>query len=80
MVRKLFPDRAEEVSRLALRSETFRAICEDYGMATEALQLLETRKLPQDVEKMPEYRALIKDLESELKRELLAACPEGGQR
>jgi hypothetical protein len=74
-VRKLFPDRAEEVSRLALRSETFRTICEDYGMAVEALELLEVQNLPQDAEKMREYRVLIQDLEKELKYELLAAQP-----
>jgi hypothetical protein len=75
-VRRLFPDRAEEVSRLALRSEAFRTICEDYGMAVEALETIEVRNLPQDVEKMHEYRVLILDLERELKYELLAARPE----
>ena len=78
-VRKLFPDRAGEVSRLALRSEAFRTICEDYGMAVEALDLLEIRNLPQDVEKIREYRVLIQDLERELKYELLAARPQGEQ-
>lgn len=75
-VRKLFPDWAEEVSRLALRNEEFRTLCEDYGMAVEALDLLEIRNRPQDVEKMHEYRALIRDLEKELKYELLAARPQ----
>jgi hypothetical protein len=75
-VRRLFPDWAEEVSRLALRSEAFRTICEDYGMAVEALDLLEVRNLPQDVEKIHEYRLLIRDLEKELKHELLAARTE----
>jgi hypothetical protein len=79
-VRKLFPDWAEEVSRLALRSEAFRTICEDYGMAVDALALLEVRNLPQDVEKMQEYRLLVGDLEKELKYELLAARPEDEQR
>jgi hypothetical protein len=75
-VRRLFPDRAEEVSRLALRNEAFRSLCEDYGMAVEALDLLETRNSPRDVEKMIEYRALIKELEDELTSELLAASPQ----
>lgn len=75
-VRRLFPDWAEEVSRLALRSEEFRAICEDYGMALETLELLELRNLPQDVARMWEYRHLIRELERELKYELLAARPE----
>lgn len=79
-VRKLFPDRAEEVSRLALRSETFRTMCEDYGMAVEALELLENRNLPQDIEKRHEYRLLIRDLEKELEHELLAASPQDEKR
>ena len=79
-VRKLFPDWAEEVSRLALRSEAFRTICEDYGMAVEALELLEIRNLPQDIDKMQEYRSLVRDLEKELKDELLATRPQDEQR
>jgi len=79
-VRKLFPDRAEEVSRLALRSEAFRTICEDYGMAVEALELLEVRKLPQDVGKIHEYRGLIQDLEKELRYALLAVPPQDEER
>lgn len=79
-VRRLFPDWAEEVSRLALRSEAFRNICDDYGMAVDALGLLEVRNLPQDVEKIQEYRLLVQDLEKELKYELLAARPEDETR
>jgi hypothetical protein len=77
-VRRLFPDWAEEVSRLALRNEVFRTLCEDYGLAVDALDRLEIHNRPQDVEKMHEYRALIRDLESELKYELLAVRPHDG--
>ena len=73
MVRKLFPDWGVEISRLALSNETFRDMCEEYGLAVGALELLERRNLPQDVERMHEYRALIKQLERDLKYELLAA-------
>jgi hypothetical protein len=79
-VRKLFADRAEEVSRLALRSEAFRTICEDYGMALEALELLELRNLPQDVGRVHEYRVLIQDLEKELQYALLAVPPHDEKR
>jgi len=72
-VRKLFPDRAEHVSRLALRNETFRSLCEEYGLASDALDLLEVMNRPQDIEKMHEYRGIIKDLQKELKSELLAS-------
>ena len=58
---------------MALSNETFRDMCEEYGLAVGALDLLEQRNLPQDVERMHEYRALIKQLERDLKYELLAA-------
>ena len=73
MVRKLFPDWGVEISRLALSNETFRDMCEEYGLAMGALDLLEQRNHPQDVERMHEYRTLIKQLERDLKYELLAA-------
>lgn len=71
-VRKLFPSRAEEVSRLALRNEAFRSMCEDYGVAVDALELLEARNHPGDVERMHEYRSIIRELELELRTELAA--------
>jgi hypothetical protein len=70
-IRRLFPERAEDISRLALRNDAFRTICEDYGMALEALNGLEVRNHPLDLEKILEYRALIRDLEREL-REVLS--------
>lgn len=42
-------------------------------MASEALDLLEVMNRPQDVEKMHEYRAIKKDLQKDLKHELLAS-------
>jgi hypothetical protein len=69
-IRRLFPERAEEIPRLALRSDAFRTICEDYGMALEALRRLEIRNHPLDLEKILEYRVLIRDLERELREEL----------
>lgn len=69
-IRRLFPERAEEIPRLALRNDAFRTICEDYGMALEALKGLEVRNHPLDLEKILEYRALIRDLERELRDEL----------
>jgi hypothetical protein len=73
LVRKLFPDWGEEISRLALSNGTFRDMCEEYGLAVEALDLLENRNHPTDVDRMHEYRTLIKQLERDLKYELLAA-------
>ena len=73
MVRKLFPDWEEEISRLALSNETFRDMCEEYGLAVEALAMLEQRNHPRDVDRMHEYRTLIRQMERDLKYELLAA-------
>lgn len=73
MVRKLFPDWGDEISRLALSNEAFRDMCEEYGLAFEALELLERRNHPRDADRMHEYRTLIKQLERDLKYELLAA-------
>lgn len=69
-IRRLFPERAEEIARLALRNDAFRTICEDHGMALDALKRLEIRNHPLDLEKILEYRALIRDLERELREEL----------
>jgi hypothetical protein len=73
MVRKLFPDWDEEISRLALSSETFRDMCEEYGLAVGALDLLEQRNNARDVDRVYEYRTLIRQMERDLKYELLAA-------
>lgn len=66
-VRQLFPETGEAVSELALMSETFRTLCEDYGLAVDALRQLELRNRPQDIEKMHEYRQLLHELERELR-------------
>ena len=79
-VRRLFPTRAEDVSRLALRNEAFRMMCEEYGVAIDALEVLEARNYPGDVEKMHEYRVLIRELEQELSTELLSASSSGQPR
>ena len=79
-VHKLFPSWAEEVTRLALRNEAFRTMCEEYGAAVGALEMLEARNYPQDVERMHEYRALIRELELELRAELAAALPTDQRR
>jgi hypothetical protein len=73
MVRKLYPDWGEEISRLALSNRTFRDMCEKYGRTVEALHLLEQRNRPHDVERMQDYRTLIRQLERDLEYEILAA-------
>lgn len=72
-VRKLFGHLADDVSRLALRNQRFRSLCDDYGMTIDTLDVLERRNHPADVEKMVEYRALRRELERDLEHELLAS-------
>jgi len=72
----MFPRQAEDIARLALRSDAFRTICEDHGMAVEALRRLETRNHPLDLEKIVEYRTLIRDLEQELRDALANDVPQ----
>lgn len=62
LVRKLFPDWAAEVSRLANRRDDFRAVCEEYGTAVEALECLERPNHPLDLERMREYRTTIREV------------------
>ena len=69
-IRRLFPERAEEIPRLALRNDAFRTICEDYSTALDALKRLESRNHPLELERILEYRGLIRDLERELREEL----------
>jgi hypothetical protein len=73
MVRKLFPEWSDEVSRLAMWSNDFRTMCHDYGLAVETLGILERRNHPADLERIHDYRALISDLTHKLKWELLAS-------
>ena len=72
-VGKLFGQWADDVSRLARRSERFRSLCDDYGMTVETLDILKRRNHPADAEKMIEYRILRQRLERDLEHELLAS-------
>ena len=73
MVRKLFRDWGAGILWLALSRETFREMCEARGLAVETLNILEQRNRTQDAERVYEYRALIRQLENDLKHELVAA-------
>lgn len=70
---KAFGHWADDVRRLAQRNPRFRSLCDDYGMTVETLDVLERRKHPTDAEKMAEYRTLRRELERDLKTELLAS-------
>ncbi|WP_119303938.1 hypothetical protein [Dongia deserti] len=66
IVTTLFPGQEAAVKALVIRSERFRSLCEDYMLAAETLTIMEKRNLPQDGEKMLEYRSLVTELAGEL--------------
>ncbi len=74
-IRRLFPSHADEIQRLVFSNDAFRTLCEDYGMAIEALERLELRNHPLDLEKIIEYRTLIRELETDLQNELNVINP-----
>jgi hypothetical protein len=59
-----FPDRARSIRRLQAEDATFRAICEDYA---EALQALAYWQAPERSceQRAEEYRRLVEELEEE---------------
>jgi hypothetical protein len=65
-----FPGRPADVVRRFLESESFRALCEDYELATTTLRRLETVERLQVESRIVEYRNLIQDLEKEIAGEL----------
>jgi crotonobetainyl-CoA:carnitine CoA-transferase CaiB-like acyl-CoA transferase len=59
---ELLPGCKAQIERLVMSSEQFRALCEDYGLATETLALLQAHRLPQDAARVAEYRQLTEEL------------------
>jgi len=66
IVSRLFPGHGERVRHLADHDEQFQGLCEDYEFALETLAALERQNLPQDDERLCEYRALLNELERDL--------------
>jgi len=65
-----FPADAELVLRCALESERFRSLCEDYALALEASRRLESVDRQIVESRIADYRALMSDLEQEIRRTL----------
>jgi hypothetical protein len=65
-----FPDKAPALRRLALRDQTFRSLCEDYGLAHASLAGFQARTDAADRPEIADYRALIAELETEIERSL----------
>lgn len=72
-VQKLFPQHVDEISQLAVASDEFRSMCEDYELAVLTLERLQARGRTIDSKMIPEYRDLISDLEKDLKDALTSS-------
>jgi hypothetical protein len=74
-VLQLFSDRAFLISQLARSNPAFLSLCEEFDLAVDALQQLESRPSqgPADLMRVAEYRALVEELKVDLLRRLQAA-------
>lgn len=68
----LFPERRFSIARLAGRDRIFDTLCEEYGLAAEALENLDAQRNHgvSDMVRIAEYRALVEDLKDDLQRQL----------
>jgi len=60
-----FPDQQARILRLALRDADFRALCEEYDLARKSYGRLQAS--PEREAEVAEYRAVIADLEEEIR-------------
>ncbi len=74
-----FPEDRPLVLRLAVCDETFRAICEDYTLATGRLAELRSGAAGADPDELADYVALVAELGAELQGFVRTAqrTPEG---
>lgn len=66
-----FPERQSEIERLYLESADFRELCQDYK-EVRSLVVAPTDSGETDQDAVDEYRALLQDLETEIKEYLNA--------
>lgn len=64
------PSYGRSIKERALRSESFRTLCQDLAEAERALKEWESSILPVREARCVEYRQLIKSLEAELRETL----------
>ncbi|MBY8976818.1 hypothetical protein KHP62_13425 [Rhodobacteraceae bacterium NNCM2] len=69
-VRTLFPGEETTLTRQFLRDETFRSICEDYCLAHASLAEFKKRPDAAGRAEISEYRAILSELETEIRRAL----------
>ena len=61
-----FPDRKGEINRIFEENESFRSICRDYELCSQALQRWNQSLKREAEERRVEYAELIEELESEI--------------
>ena len=65
-----FPEEQARIFRLALRDQSFRALCEEYDMARKSYGRLMVS--PERAAEVAEYRSLIVELEEEIRSILVS--------
>lgn len=70
-----FPKEAGRLQGLAVADPDFRELCEEYGLAQESLARFEAMPDAADRPEVPDYRAVIAELEGEIGRYLGEARP-----
>lgn len=76
LVAAKFPEDAERLQRLSAADARFRELCEEYGLARESLAVFEAMPDAADRPEVPDYRAVIAELEGEIGR-YLGGTPPG---
>jgi len=61
-----FPNHKGAINRIFRENETFRTICEDYQICTRALGRWNQSDSEEAPERIEEYKAMLRDLETEL--------------
>ena len=70
IVIKRFPERETVLKRLFKRSESFQTLCEDYRLCTSAVRHWDASLSEEAPARRAEYSALMRELETEIAREL----------
>lgn len=70
-----FPEEAGRLQSLAVSNPEFRELCEEYGLAQASLAVFEAMPDAAERPEVPDYRAVIVELEGEIGRYLGEARP-----
>lgn len=72
---KRFPQHGLAIREAFLEDESFRSVCEDYALACETLARFEARPDADRRPEIPDFQAVIAELEGEITR-LLSRSPQ----